>query len=68
MVRVFEYYADEIVKNSYLGLVVSHERHQLSEWKEHIIYEVLALDGPAIGKVERAEEFAIDFIPGDKCK
>ena len=65
MVRVFDYYMDGIIKNSWVGLIVSHERFPISKTTEHIIYEVLVGDGKDEGVVKRAEEFAIDAIEGE---
>tara|TARA_Y100000385_G_C12807259_1_gene514518 strand:- start:132 stop:365 length:234 start_codon:yes stop_codon:yes gene_type:complete len=60
VVRVFEYYDDMIVKNSYVGIIIECRAGPIinssDRNRQHYIYDVLSLEDNA---VRTAEEFAV---------
>ena len=57
IVKVFEYYHDMIVKDSFVGIIIDVKAYDIAGSKQFYIYDVLSFDDSIINT---AEEFAID--------
>ena len=62
IVKVFEYYQDMIIKDSFVGIIIDTKAFAISGSKQFYIYEVLSFKDNVI---HNAEEFAIDLY-GDQ--
>jgi len=61
IVKVYEYYADEIIKDAYYGLIVNATAHRF-EGGCHFIYHILPNDETRPKKIQTAEEFALERV------
>lgn len=61
LVRVFLYYQDMIVKDSFPGMILGVETYDWTANPTHI-YHVMSLKD---NKVHTAEEFSIDLLEGE---
>lgn len=63
IVKVYEYYADEIIKDVYYGLIVDVSPYRF-EGGCHFIYHILPNEGKdtRAKRIQTAEEFAIERV------